>query len=157
MDMTKMFHDAKKAGVATESKMWSSVAAMAPAMSILESEHPDEYWDMMRKQHEILWGPHYNEEFSDHDVSKLQWTGKDGITHHGAHWSREQVEEATQGMTFPAGTTICDKYMAFNSYYADMNKEHDDETILKDAFRFYFADEDAPEGKIWKYMRAMMK
>lgn len=47
--------------------------------------------------------------------------------------------------------------MAFNSYYADMNKEHDDETILKDAFRFYFADEDAPEGKIWKYMRAMMK
>lgn len=154
--MTKMFTAAKKAGVANESKMWSSVAAMAPAMAILESEHPEEYWSMMRDQHEILWGPHYDEEFADNDVSKIHWTGKDGQKHTGAHWSREQIDEATKAMQFPSGTTMCDKYVAFNSFFADMCKEHDDATILMDAYTFYFKDEDAPEGKIWKYMRAMM-
>lgn len=155
--MTKMFHDAKKAGVANESKMWKSVEALAPAMAIMEAEHPQEYWDMMRTQHEILWGAHYNEEFADYDVAQLHWTGKDGQAHHGAHWSREQIEEATKGMTFPAGVTKCDKYVAFNSFYSDMCKELDEEMILKCAFRFYFVDEDATEGKIWRYMRAMRK
>lgn len=150
-----MFVNAKKAGVVNESKMWKSVEAMAPVLAILEEEHPDEYWDMMRDQHEILYGPHYDEEFAEYDVDQIYWSGKDGQSHHGAHWSREQIDEATKGMTFPAGVTRCDKYVAFNSFYADMCRELDEATILKAAFRFYFADDDAPEGKIWKYMRAM--
>lgn len=150
-----MFKAAKEKGVANESKMWESVAALDPAMEILEREHPDEYWRMMRRQHEILWGPHYDEEFAEYDVDRIQWTDKEGQKHIGAHWSRQQVVDATAGLTFPSGTTDCDKYVAFNSFYADMCMDFDESTILKAAHRFYFADEDAPTGKIWRYMNAM--
>ena len=156
MDIQKMFRNAKKAGVANETKMWESVAAMDRVLSVMEEEHPEEYWHMMRDQHEILWGPHYDDEFSEHDVSCIHWTDKEGVKHKGAHWSREQVSAATIGMGFPSGTTECDKYVAFNSFYADMCKDLDETMIIKLAHRFYFSDEDAPDGKIWRYMRAMI-
>lgn len=150
-----MFREAKEKGVANESKMWESVAALGPAMEILEREHPDVYWQMMRKQHEILWGPHYDEEFAEYYVAQLHWTGKDGQKHNGAHWSKQQVVDGTAGMTFPQGTTDCDKYVAFNSFYSDMCQEMEEGALLKAAHRFYFADEDAPAGKIWRYMQCM--
>ena len=57
---------------------------------------------------------------------------------------------------FPQGTTDCDKYVAFNATFSDLCKVVDDErTILKIAHQFWFADEDAPDGKIWIYMCAM--
>lgn len=150
-----MFKLAKEKGVANESKMWESVVALEPAMEIIEREHPEEYWAMMRRQHEILWGPHYDDAFAEHDVDGLRWTGKDGQKHHGAHWSKQQVVDATAGMSFPQGTTDCDKYVAMNSFYADMCQVMDESALLKAAHRFYFADEDAPNGKIWRYMNAM--
>lgn len=153
--MYKMFRQAKEKGVANESKMWESVAAMDDVLEIMEREYPEEYWKMMRKQHEILWGPHYDEEFSEYDVEQMSWTGKDGQKHHGEHWSRQQVKDATSGMTFPQGTTECDKYVAMNAFYSDMCQDMDEAAILKAAHRFFFADEDAPVGKIWRYMNAM--
>lgn len=155
MNMTKMFREAKKAGVATENKMWQSVALMEPILEMAKDEHPDEYWHMMRDQHELLYGPHYNDEFSNYDIEQIHWTDKNGTIHHGAHWSKEQIADATQNMLFPAGTTDCDKFVAFNSYYADMCHDKDEGTILADAHKFYFKDEDAPAGKIWHYMKAM--
>ena len=68
-----------------------------------------------------------------------------------------EVREATKTMVFPQGTTDCDKYVAFNSTFSDLCKVVDDERIiLKIAHQFWFADEDAPEGKIWIYMCAML-
>ena len=110
----------------------------------------------MRKQHGRLYKNHYTEDFAEHDVSKLAWTDKEGKRHEGGHWTREQVKEATKTMVFPQGTTDCDKYVAFNATFSDLCKVVDDErTILKIAHQFWFADEDAPEGKIWIYMCAM--
>ena len=155
MRLTKMFKEAKEKGATNETKMWESVALMDPILAIVEVEHPDDYWNMMRDQHELLWGPHYNEDFANYDTSKIHWTTKDGLTHHGAHWSKEQILDATHNMTFPQGTTDCDKFVAFNSYYADMCHSKDDGTIIADAHRYFFEDQDAPEGKIWRYMGAM--
>lgn len=155
MELKKILHDAKKAGLSNEQKMWKSIDAMSEVLAILEDEHPDEYWDMMRCQHEIMFGPHYNEDFANHDLSNVHWTSKDGKMHNGAHWSKEQVVDAVKGMPFPSGTTDCDKYVAFNVFYADLCKDMEEADILKHAHAFYFADEDAPEGKIWRYMNAM--
>ena len=42
--------------------------------------------------------------------------------------------------------------------FSDLCKVVEDEhTIIKIAFQFWFADEDAPEGKVWIYMCAMHK
>ena len=55
-------------------------------------------------------------------------------------------------MQFPSGTTDDDKWVAFNVWYADLNRDLSEDLIIKTAHRFFFADEDAPEGKIWHYV-----
>ena len=89
------------------------------------------------------------------DVEKIRYTNAAGEKKTGAHWNVDQILEATKSMPFPQGTTSWDKYVAFNSFYADMCVVLDEATLLKAAFRFYFADEDGPSGKIWEYITAM--
>jgi len=146
---------AQERGHGSERMMHESVGNISEMLCKLKGYDSKAYWEFMRDQHEILYGGHYSPEFAEWDIEQMHWTGKDGRQHTGAHWSKEQILEATAGKTFPAGTTDCDKYVAFNSYYADMCKTKDEGTILEDAYRFYFTDEDAPEGKVWHYMRAM--
>lgn len=58
-------------------------------------------------------------------------------------------------MNFPAGTTIWDKYVAFNVFKSDLAKVYNDEEILRGAFEFFFKDEDFKKEnttKIWEYM-----
>ena len=82
-------------------------------------------------------------------------SAKSGAERTGAHWSMEQIKAVTAPMKFPEGVTDWDKYVAFNSFYADMNKVLTDEQIVKGAHAFYFADEDAPSCKIMRYVKAM--
>lgn len=53
--------------------------------------------------------------------------------------------------------SIWDKYVAFNAFYSDMCQILEDDMILKAAYKFFFQDEDAAQGKIWKYMQAVKK
>lgn len=111
----------------------------------------------MREQHELFYGPHYNEDFAMYDVSGISYIGKSGDRRTGAHWTKDDIESATKGMSFPSGTTIWDKYVAFNAFYSDMCQLLEDDIILKAAHKFFFQDEDAAQGKIWKYMQAVKK
>ena len=102
---------------------------------------------------------HYTQEFAEWDVAQLKHTCKDGKTYTGAHWTCEQIEEATKAMSFPSGVTKWDKYVAFNVFASDTCKTLTDEQILKTAFDVYFADEDwSADGtkgsptKIWDVM-----
>ena len=100
--------------------------------------------------------PHFDEQTANEAISHIVFTDKAGKSHKGlAHWTVEQVEAATSAMVFPTGTTKWDKYVAFNLFYADLCKALEEAEIIKAAFAFFFADEDAPEGKVWRYVRAM--
>lgn len=85
----------------------------------------------------------------------IRYTDRTGKKCEGGYWTMEQIESATKGMVFPSSTTKWDKYVAFNGFYADTCTVLEDEMIVKSAHKFYFADEDAPAGKIWCYMEAM--
>lgn len=100
---------------------------------------------------------HFDEESAKKAVSRIHYTDRAGVEHKGAHWTPEQIEVVTASMKFPEGTTKWDKYVAFNSLYADLNKVFDEAAIIKAALSFYFADEDAPMGKIKRYIDAMDK
>ena len=93
-----------------------------------------------------LSGGHYDEEFARHDISKMLPRGE--------YWSLKQVEDATKGMSFPQGTTPCDKWVAFNAFANDLDGVLSDENIIKVAYAFWFADKDwvGKWGKIWTYM-----
>ena len=99
---------------------------------------------------------HFTEEEARKVIAGSRYTDKSGEKHSGKeHWTAEQVESATAGMRFPEGTNKWDKYVAFNSMYFDLCRVLDDANILKAAHAFYFADDDAPEGKIYRYIHAM--
>ena len=155
MDYKDLIKNAKANGVATEKAMYESIDSLNEMLCMMKEEHPQMYWDFMRKQHENLYGCHYDKHFAEMDVEKIRYT-VGGEKKTGAHWSVDQIEEATRNTSFPSGTTKWDKYVAFNSFYADLCTVLDEAQVLKCAHRFYFADEDAPNGKIWVYMGAML-
>lgn len=156
MNYQEMVKAAQKSGKTTEKQMWQSIESVSDLLCEIKDAHPDLYWGFLREQAGIMSGGHYDEEFAMHDVSKIEYTDKEGKAHKGAYWTCEQVEEATKGMSFPTGTTKWDRFVAFNSFRADTCKVLSDEQVLHAAYQFYFADEDFPKergAKIWCYMK----
>lgn len=152
----KMIEQARKDGVANEKMMNASIESVDGLLEKMKEAHPEVYQQFIAKQHELFYGPHYNEMFAEIDVAGIVYTDSEGKEHHGPYWSIAEVEDATRGMTFPAGTTRYDKYVAFNVFKSDTCKAYDDKEILAGAYQFFFADEDYPgAGKIWKYMRSI--
>lgn len=155
MTYKEMLEHAKVKGLASEKTMWDSIDDIEDMLCYMKREHPDKYWRFMRNQHAIMWHDHYSEEFAKYDVDQLEWEDTEGNKHKGAHWTMEQVLEASKGLSFPAGTTDSDKWVAFNSMYSDLASICTDAEIIKIAYVFYFKDLDfdyTKSGKIWKYM-----
>lgn len=153
MNYKEMIDKAKAEGLTSEKTMWSSIDSLSDMLCIMKKEHPDMYWKFMREQHGIMYNNHYDKEFAEWDVSMLAYTDKAGEKKSGAYWSVEQIEQATAGMKFPAGTTKWDKYVAFNSAWADFSKKYEAEDVLHIGYLFFFADEDwGSHTKVWEYM-----
>ncbi len=158
MNFKELVETAKTSGTWNEKTMWRSVCSMANLLADIKKEHPQMFWDFLREQHGILFGNHYHQSFAEYDVSQMSYTDKDGKNRSGAHWTIDQIEEATKNLTFPTGTTKWDKYVGFNGFYADLCKVLTDEQIIKSAYEFFFMDEDwNPEKpgsspcKVWEY------
>ena len=141
--------------MASEQAMWSSISAVDDLLDNIDDE--DVKMHFLREQHEALYGPHYDETFSDYDVSRPQWRDANGVAHSGAHWTRDQVKTALSNKQMPQGTTACDMWVAANVMYSDLLRDFDESQILKATYSFFFADDDAPEGKIWHYVEAMQQ
>lgn len=152
----KMIEQARKDGVANEKVMNASIDSVDALLEKIKDAHPDVYNAFITKQHELFYGPHFNEIFAEMAVAEIMYTTADGKQHTGPYWTVAEIEEATRGMAFPAGTTRWDKYVAFNSFKSDVAKELDDAQVISSAYSFYFADEDfSGHGKIWRYMQCM--
>ena len=156
MNYKEMIELAQSRGRGTEQAMLKSIDSISNMLCSLVKHDKKAYWCFMRNQHEILYNYHYSPEFAEWDVSKLEWMDKDGQKHCGAHWTIEEIVSATKGLTFPNGTTDCDKYVAFNVAYSDFCKDYSETEIIKIAHQFFFNDSDAPEGKVWHYVKAML-
>lgn len=152
----KMIEQARKDGVASEKVMNASVDSVDQLLESLRESHPEVYNAFIAKQHELLYGPHFNEMFAEMAVAGIAYTDASGKKHTGPYWTATEVDDATRGMVFPAGTTRWDKYVAFNSFKADVAKDLDDAQVISSAYSFYFADEDFDgHGKIWRYIQCM--
>ena len=125
--------------------MWESTKIISDFIAPMKDTNKEDYWCLMRKVYGVMSNGHYNEEFAEHDVAQMQPLGE--------YWSRKQIEEATKGMAFASGVTLCDKYVAFNAFANDLKGSLSDEDILKSAHAFWFADKDwNGNDKIWRYM-----
>lgn len=145
MKYRDMIEEAKSKGITTDKMMWESVDDVEELLCMLKKEHPEKYWSFIRKQHGLLYNNHYTEDFALWDIEHMKPLGM--------YWSKAQVEEATKGLSFPSGTTPCDKWVAFNSTKNDLNDVLTDEQILKVAYAFWFADKDwLGKNKVYEYM-----
>jgi hypothetical protein len=141
----KMIEDAQAKGLGSEKVMWQSVGEIDDMLCVMKKEHPEMYWKFVRKQHGLLYNNHYTEDFARWDVEQMKPLGM--------YWTPVQVEDATKGMPFPAGTTTWDRFVALNAFANDLHGVIPDDQIIKAAYAFWFADKDfAKEGKIWRYI-----
>ena len=72
------------------------------------------------------------------------------------HWTRANVDELTKDMKFHANVNALDKFVAFNSMYADLYASMDEDDIIKADYAFYFCDDDWQPcendcTKVWDY------
>lgn len=150
----------KKYGEGNEKSVMIEITShISDFIKPMKDTNTREYWKLMRMVYGTLSGQHYDKEFAEHDVSQIEYTGKDGKKHTGAYWTCEQIEEATRGMQFPSGVTRWDKYVAFNAMKSDLCNSFDDDQIIKAAYDFYFMDEDwdnisvksGSPTKVWDY------
>ena len=133
--------------------LWQTTDIGLKVAEFMTNPTEEGYECIVRRLSEYLHGKHYSEESAMRDVYKLRYSDASGAEHRGPHWTLEQVTQATSGKKFPEGTTEWDKYIAYNTTYADLCKVLTDEQIMKAAYALWFADEDwHSDGKIWDYM-----
>ena len=84
---------AREDGVVTEQKMWIAACKASKYMGMAQEGKltNDEYWKFMREQHELFYGPHYDEEFAKYDLSKITYRGKSRDLRTGEYWSLVQI------------------------------------------------------------------
>ena len=78
MEYKDLIKNAKANGVASEKAMWQSIDNLNDVLCVIKEEHPELYMAFMRKQHESLYGPHYDRHFADADVEKIRYTNASG-------------------------------------------------------------------------------
>ena len=162
---SKLLKEYKKQGNFDEGKMWESVDVLdAVILSKLEEREPELYWEFMRDQHEIFCGPHFDEKFARWEMARMCHKDARGNIHKGEHWADSDVMTVYNKYKskLPAGSTVWDFAVAITANwhdkigdYLDWFGDKAEERVIEDAVRFYFLDDDAPEGKIWRYVRAM--
>lgn len=154
MDYKKMIKDYADNGGSVD-KMWASVDITEDAMDYIKDIDPEKYDCLMRKLSEALYGKHYSDEMAKADVEKMFSIDKNGVEHHGQHWSIDEVESALSSKSFSKGVTKGDKFVALNAFWHDLNSVLDDDKIIASAYAFWFCDKDwKSDGKIWDYMSA---
>ncbi len=153
------------AGKATEEQIREVISMLdTQILEPLMHNKPREYWRFMRDMHEVHNGCHYDDIFARWEVAQMQHTASDSTICKGEHWTMEQVTEIYNAnkARLQQRDAVCDLYVALHSWWHD-NIEHDRADFADDAeqkniargIAYFFGDEDAPEGKIWRYYKGM--
>lgn len=143
--------------------MWGSIEMWDKHLEEMREPHPDKYWDIMRKTHEMMYGKHFDKEYAEWEVEKMHHKGKDGRVYKGERWSHDDTTAvmAKYRNVLPPEITPCDFYVALNATWHDYTcwarEKFPTETeaegaIIEMAVRFWFQDEDwGDNDKVWEY------
>ena len=123
--------------------------AIKTALDTIKSQNPELYADAMRELYLLKHGPHYDEDSARQCVREERYTYSDVIA----------MTEHYISMMSPADT-IWDAYVAINRWYSDLGRNYErrgeaPSAIIEDAMTWAFDDDDAPDGKVWRYVHAM--
>ena len=140
------------------------MSARVDMMNWVKENNPDLYWRVKSEEHAESFGDHYDEDFARYDVESMYHILADGTKRRGEHFTPEQAKEVMDryAKELDKKVTMWDFYVAINMWwhdlcynYKDRDKENYEEQIIDDAVTWSFFDDDAQDGKIWRYMQAM--
>lgn len=147
----------------SEEVMWASIGALSDHLEKFIEKHPDlkeEYWELMREQHELMAGRHFDEAYALWQVEQMHHKGADGTEYRGAHWPIEattSVLNKHRGKV-PSEYNEWDFYVALNASWHDYicwakrKFSQPEEEVIELAIAFWFADDDWPtKTKMWDY------
>lgn len=119
------------------------------------------YEQYLTEAYEEKNGPHFNEERARKAVDCMCHM-EDSQKICGEHWSIDQVKQAVQQYKpyIKEDVTCWDAYVALNMWWHDLGRNYtrrgqDDGQLIEDAVVWSFMDEDAEDGKVWRYVNAM--
>lgn len=148
-----------------EGVMWDSIEMWDKHLEEMREHHPDKYWELMRRTHEMMYGKHFDREYAEWEVEQMHHQSPDGKEHRGAHWTMEQTNTVYDKYRsrLPSEITPGDFYVALNAQYHDLgqwfmehmpDKEAAEGAIIESAVKFWFMDDDWPTAtKVWCYFR----
>lgn len=117
----------------------------------------DEYCNLAKKIHEANVGPHFNEEFSRKQISKMYYT-ENGIKYYAPYFGeglynqyKRQLKYNYNKWDFDVTLNMIksDNYLMLKQWFPDENLEN---KIIEMTIN-WLNDEDNTDGKIWKYFK----
>ena len=157
----KMIDEARKQGLTSEKIMVASIADVEDLLEAIKEQHEELYWKFIKKQHEHMFGCHYNEAFGMWRIEQMHYKDKTGVVHQSPHWTKDQYKAAyeTVKSKLPA-TYNCwdfavtlemlrsDNICMYKSWWPEATDEQLDAKVVEAAVN-YLNDDDDPDCKIW--------
>lgn len=163
MKFKEIIEQYKKSGM-NGSEMIEALAGFAPIFDAIKDKDKKLFQKGMRKFHEKAQGPHFDEMYAEAEVREMYHTKRNGSICKGEIFTEDEAERVYEREVRRSSSraTIWDVYVALNAQYHDYAKlfkewfgENNDEKIkekvIESAVCFWFKDEDAEPGKIWRY------
>ena len=157
----KMIDEARTKGLTSEKIMLASIADVEELLEDIKEAHEDLYWKFIKKQHEHLFGCHYNESFGMWRIEQMFYKDKQGNVHHAPHWTKEQYKAAYDKVKsqIPASyncwdlavtleMNFTDSINLYRAWWPEATQEQLDTKVVESAIN-YLNDDDDPDCKIW--------
>ena len=157
----KMIEEARAKGLTSEKIMNASIDDVQELLMTIKEAHPDLYWKFIKRQHEHMFGCHYNEAFGMWRIEQMYYKDKQGTVHHAPHWTKEQYKAAYDKVKsqIPASYNCWDLAVTlemqhtdliclFRSWWAEATEAELDQKVIEAAIN-YLNDDDDPDCKIW--------
>jgi hypothetical protein len=145
--------------------MWGSIEMWDKHLEEMREHHPDKYWDIMRKTHEMMYGMHFDAVYAEWQVEHMYHIGEDGREYIGEHWSLKETTAVMQKYRarIPGEYNEYDFYVALNTHWHDTictakrhfsTSEEAEAYVIDEAVAVWFNDQDwSSHDKVWRYFR----
>lgn len=163
MTFEQIIEKYKNSGMSSH-EIIEALSEFAPIFNSIKEKDKHLYEKAIKKVHEKLEGPHFDECYGKAQVEGMYHTKRNGTIYKGEVFTITEAEHIYDKdvRKLGGGNTIWDVYVALNAQYHDYCKLFKDwfgdndedkikEKVSESAISFWFKDEDSTKGKVWKY------
>lgn len=143
-----------------------AISCLHPGFDYVEEHDNNAFWIALKKFHEHIKGPHFDEMYAKYQVDNMYHTKKNGIVCKGEIYSIDRAKQIYENnvRNLDSSYTCWDVYVAinaqyhdyvrmYNEWYPNATQEDLDCKIISSAINFWFKDEDYSIGKVWNYFK----